>query len=349
MDPKLPGNPTAAVCDVRAAGAVELQRLATLMRYDIIDTPPEERFDRITRLAQKIFRTSMVTISLLDARRQWFKSRIGVAVKETPREPAFCNVTIQRAEPLVVEDAAKDPMFADNVLVTGEPYLRFYAGAPLITQEGHALGALCVLDRTPRKFRPQEREILSDLADLVIAEMNLRQIANVDALTGALSRRAFREEAERAIGLAARHGHPLSLLTFDLDRFKAVNDTYGHAIGDAVLQRSVTASMKRLRRSDSIGRLGGEEFAVLLPHVDEPAALKVANALRRSIANLSFEADTAKFNVTASFGLATFRNGMELDDMLKAADAALYLAKAMGRDRCVVADASRLQKQGRAA
>lgn len=349
MNPKLPVNPTAAACDVRAPGVVELHRLATLMRYDIIDTPPEERFDRITRLAQKIFRTSMVTISLLDARRQWFKSRIGVAVSETPREPAFCNVTIARAEPVVVEDAAKDPMFADNVLVTGEPFLRFYAGAPLITPEGHALGALCVLDRTPRKFKPQEREILVDLADLVIAEMNLRKLANVDALTGAMSRRAFREEAERAIGLAARHGHPVSLLTFDLDRFKSVNDTYGHAIGDAVLQRSVTASMRRLRRSDSIGRLGGEEFAVLLPHVDEPAALKVANALRRSIANLSFDADTAKFNVTASFGLATFRDGMDLDDMLKAADGALYLAKAMGRDRCVVADASRLQKQGRAA
>ncbi|MFC3690739.1 sensor domain-containing diguanylate cyclase [Chenggangzhangella methanolivorans] len=349
MNPKLPDHPTGAVCDAPAPGVAELQRLAALMRYDIIDTPPEERFDRITRLAQKIFRTSMVTISLLDARRQWFKSRIGVAVEETPREPAFCNVTIQRAEPLVVEDAAKDPMFANNAFVTGEPYLRFYAGAPLITPEGHALGAFCVLDRTPRRFNPQEREILVDLAELVVAEMNLRQIANVDALTGALSRRAFREEAERAMGLAARHGHPLSVLTFDLDRFKSVNDTHGHAVGDAVLQRSVSASMRRLRRSDAVGRLGGEEFAVLLPHVDEPAALKVANALRRSIAAETFETETTTFGVTASFGLATFRTGMDLDDMLKAADGALYLAKAMGRDRCVVAEASRLQKRGKAA
>lgn len=328
-------NPDAGSC-----GAAENLRLESLRRHDILDTPYEERFDRVTRLARKIFRAEMATIALIDGSRQWFKSHVGVPGRETPRRGSFCEVTVERAAPLVVGDARVHPGFARSPFVMGEPFIRFYAGAPLICADGYALGTLCVMDREPRAFSDHELEILVELAQVVIDEMELRQLANVDALTGALSRRAFRAEAERAIALSARQGRPLSLLAFDLDRFKAINDGHGHGFGDVVLQRTVAACMRRLRRSDPVGRFGGEEFAVLLPNLGEAEALKVANALRRAIAAEAFETERGALRVTASFGVATLAAAAALDPMLKAADAALYLAKTMGRDRCVAAGAA---------
>lgn len=316
----------------------EDERLAALARYDIIDTPSEESFDRITRLTKKFFRVPMVTVSLIDGHRQWFKSRQGVNVCETGRDPAFCNVAIRRDGVFVVNDALADPRFAENPFVTGEPHIRFYAGAPLRTSEGHALGALCVMDTQPRAFTEDDVVTLTELSQVVMDEIELRQLASTDTLTGALSRRAFCEEAARANHLAARHNHDLSLVTLDLDHFKKINDTYGHAVGDAVLSRSVAACQAQLRTSDVIGRLGGEEFAALLPHTGARAALEVAERLRTAIAAEVFRVGALIFNVSASFGIATrSRDLPDIDRILREADAALYIAKAQGRNRCVVA------------
>lgn len=316
----------------------EDERLAALARYDILDTPSEETFDRITRITKKFFRVPMVAVSLIDGHRQWFKSRQGVNVCETGRDPAFCNVAIRRDGVLVVNDALADPRFAENPLVTGDPYIRFYAGAPLRTSDGHALGALCVLDTEPRDFSDDDVAMLTDLSQIVMDEIELRQLASTDTLTGSLSRRAFCEEAVRAIHLAARHNHELSLVTLDLDNFKTINDTYGHAVGDAVLARSVAACQAQLRSSDLIGRLGGEEFAVLLPYSGARAALEVAERLRAAIAAEIFRVGPLVLNVSASFGIATrSRDLPDIDLILREADAALYIAKAQGRNRCVVA------------
>lgn len=316
----------------------EAARLAALDRYDVLDTPREEAFDRITRLAKRIFDVPIVLVSLVDAHRQWFKSRIGLDLQQTEREPAFCNIPIAQNAPLVVPDARADPRFAGNAFVVGEPGVRFYAGAPIVSPGGHVLGTLCLIDRKPHEFNADQLETLTELAQIVMDELELRQLANSDALTGAASRRAFREELGRALHLATRHDHELSLVVFDLDGFKQINDKHGHSTGDAVLARSVAACLGQLRVSDVIGRLGGEEFGVLLPHTGARSAFEVAERLRAAIAEASFSSGGETFHVTASFGVATrLRGTVDADALMREADAALYLAKAQGRDRCVMA------------
>ena len=147
-------------------------RLAVLEHFDVLDTQPEERFDRITRLAARCFEVPIAIISLVGDARQWFLSSTGLDVDETPREISFCGHAIMNREVFVVLDAAQDPRFAGNPLVTGEPGIRFYAGAPLVTESGFRLGTLCLIDRVPHEaFGAPDRATLTDLAELVMEEM----------------------------------------------------------------------------------------------------------------------------------------------------------------------------------
>ena len=153
----------------------EPQRLIALKRYDLLDTPPEQAFDRITRLAAGVLGMPISLITLIDETRQWFKSRHGLDAPWTRREVAFCSYTILDTKPMVVPDAAADDRFAANPLVTGDPNIRFYAGAPLVTPEGHVLGTLCVIDRSPHpEFSDEQRRLLQDLAELVMTEIEAR-------------------------------------------------------------------------------------------------------------------------------------------------------------------------------
>ncbi|MGE4246008.1 MAG: diguanylate cyclase [Parvibaculaceae bacterium] len=315
----------------------EQARLSALERYDVLDTPKELAFDRITQVTRKVFQVPMATVTFLDGHRQWFKSRQGLSIEETPKEHAFCRRVVENEKALVVADATKDARFADNPFVTGEPNVRFYAGMPLRTPEGLTIGTLCALDTKPREISVDQVDILADLAGMVMDELKLRLLANRDALTGALSRRAFKEEAARALSLAHRHNQPLSCLVFDLDGFKQINDTFGHATGDIVLEGAVKASEAQLRQSDVIGRIGGEEFAILLPQTGRTGARRTAEKLRTTIESLSFDAGEKAFSITASFGIATLGGKtQDVDALLGDADAALYEAKRTGRNRCVV-------------
>lgn len=329
-----------SVISLSPSALTEDARLAALARYDVMDTAPEEAFDRVTRLAQKIFRTKFATISLLDSDRQWFKSRQCLDVSETPRSDAICNVTIRLSKPLIVPDALADPAYARFPPVSGVPFIRFYAGAPIVTPDGYALGALCVMDTEPRSFDADEMAMLVDLAAIVVDQLELRLLADTDALTGAMSRRAFRDLANREIDLAHRHRQDFSLLALDLDHFKRINDTHGHAAGDKVLVETVKVFKTELRTSDAIARLGGEEFAIILPHTGPDAALEVAERLRRALAGRIFEAGAARFPVTASFGVVSIHDGAErLEDLLRLGDEALYRAKAEGRNCCIASTA----------
>lgn len=154
--------------------ANEAERLRTLRSYKILDTKPEERFDELTRLAALICGVPISLISLIDADRQWFKSRFGLNVQETPRAQAFCTHAIMQPEMFVVPDASQDERFAQNPLVTGDPHIRFYAGAPLAARDGHLLGTLCVIDREPHTLTKTQMEALKIVARLVIGNMELR-------------------------------------------------------------------------------------------------------------------------------------------------------------------------------
>ncbi|SEM47246.1 GAF domain-containing protein [Bosea lupini] len=160
-----------------SAAAREQARLDALARYKVLDTAAEESLDRLTRLVKTIFSVSISTVTFLDGHRQWFKSKQGMTVCETGREPAFCNLTIQHPASLIIQDAASDERFADNPFVIGPPHVRFYAGFPLRSPDGHAIGTLCAIDPQPRRFSQQDDEMLSLLGSLAMDLLELRKRA----------------------------------------------------------------------------------------------------------------------------------------------------------------------------
>ncbi len=314
----------------------ERDRLAALQSFDVLDTPREEDFDRVTRLVKHIFDVEIAIVSMMDAHRQWYKSALGVNQTEVPRHETFCQIPVVTGVPLIVPDARLDPRFADNPHVTSGFGVRFYAGMPLKTPEGHTIGTLCAIDRRPRTFSDRDLTILQDLARVAMGELQLRQRAAIDPLTGVMSRRSFKEDGARAVSLAARHRYRLTCISFDLDFFKSINDRYGHAAGDKVLSGVSNACSALLRQSDLIGRMGGEEFSILLPHTDRQGGLEVAEKLRNAVENLEFEFGGHAVSVTASFGIASIDlAAKDIETLLEHADAALYEAKQAGRNRCV--------------
>jgi GAF domain-containing protein len=174
----------------------EETRLATLEKYAILDTDPELAFDDLTLLASFVCKTPIALISLIDEKRQWFKSRVGISISETSRDVAFCSDAIMQSDIFVVPDAMEDERFRNNPLVISEPHIRFYAGAPLITEDGHALGTLCVIDQKPRQLEAGEREALQALSRLVLAQLEFRR--NLMLLKEALNDRTKDEHQRQA-------------------------------------------------------------------------------------------------------------------------------------------------------
>ncbi len=174
--------------------ANEEARIVALDKYAILDTEPERSFDDLTLLASYVCKTPIALISLVDEDRQWFKSRVGIDASETSRDIAFCSTAILQSDVFVVPDALADERFRDNPLVVSDPHIRFYAGAPLINEEGYALGTLCVVDRAPRELAPEQKEALKALGRLVLAQLEFRR--NLILLKEALSDRT-KEEHER--------------------------------------------------------------------------------------------------------------------------------------------------------
>jgi diguanylate cyclase (GGDEF)-like protein len=449
----------------------ESERLKKLRSYNILDSLPEEEYDRVVRLATKLFDVPTAVVSLIERDRQWFKAQIGTTNREVNRNLSFCSHAICQDGVMVIEDASRHPDFSDNPLVKGKPHLRFYAGAPLHASDGLNLGTLAILDTKPRIFDDDQKETLSDLAAMVMDSLKMRQVieradaaerrfhdameslpngfvlydkddrlvycnsryrevyansaeyivpgasfeeiirkgvekgqypdaigneepwiaeriynhqnpgepieqqlpgdrwlriqerrtsqgdlvgfrfditelkrqerelarlAWTDSLTNALNRHRFMELAQNEIDRSWRHGKQASLIVVDVDHFKNINDRNGHAAGDQVLKSAVERWKHILRSHDLMGRIGGEEFSVLLPEIGAEGAMKVAEKMRAAISDLPFEFEGQLLRVTVSIGIATLSPAEDLPELMRRADLALYEAKKTGRDRLVM-------------
>ena len=309
-------------------------RLAALRKQSILDTAPEHAFDRLTRLARLALNMPIVLVSLVDRERQWFKSRQGLSVSETPRSISFCGHAITQTEPFIVPDAMHDARFVDSPLVVGEPFVRSYIGIPLNMRDGYAIGTLCAMDIKPRVLSAEEIDVLQDLAGMVVDAIELRQLAVADSLTGTLTRRGLDMEIEREFSRAKRSQSDLSLIAVDIDHFKSVNDRFGHSTGDVVLKAIASCLRKELRTGDIVARMGGEEFLIMLPDTDRHGAMVLAERARQRIADTEIKAHGHCVRVTASFGIATCGPADPTWRIaLQKADTALYAAKRSGRNR----------------
>lgn len=442
-------------------------RLRALAQYHLMDTPPNEAFDRLTILAARLFCVPVAFVSLIDDKRQFFKSRYGLQITETSRRVAFCHHTLESDDILCIPDALDDPRFSDSPLVLGYPFIRFYAGVPLVTPDGHRIGTLCLTDNHPRpEMSTTDRQNLTDLAALVMDRMEVHRMevlrhatqqrleaisvtspdaiictdlnrgitfwnpaatkmfgydademmgkyvagliparcqtdyrnelerlededsalsaprtlqiwgkrCNGEEFPADVSFSGWREGTERYIGMIIRDvtlryesearlcelasldmltrlasrsafmtqlskltesGVPYTLLMTDLDSFKDVNDTRGHAAGDALLCHVADQIRAVCIHAIAAARLGGDEFIVLLPcGCDE--AMTIARQLTAAIQTPFNYMDSA-IAVGASTGVASFpHHATDTSSVMSAADLALYRAKASGKGQSVL-------------
>lgn len=334
----------------------EADRQAALDAYKILDTAPEESFDDLALIAGAICGRPMSAVTLIDRDRQWLKAEHGIGTNETTRQDAFCAHTIlDPGQVMVIEDTMTDPRFDKNPFVVGAPELRFYAGAPLVTPQGYALGSLCVMDQQPGQLSHSQEKALEALARQVVQLLELKRVGGkledmvieqawyedrlkeenaslvsqtrTDPLTGIGNRRAFREAQDKIV----EAGSPAWVGLIDIDHFKSINDVHGHAKGDEVLATLAKTLMRHAKASETVARLGGEEFAWLIPGSTKEEAVASAENLRALIS-----ATSQPLPCTVSIGLALWEKLEDGEDALRRADEALYRAKRLGRNRVEV-------------
>ncbi len=347
----------------------ESARLAALASYGILDTLPEKSYDDLVAIAAGICDAPMGSVALFDADRKWFKSQRGFSLPQMPRNVAFGNHALQRPhEVLVVPDALADARFLNNPLVTGEHKVRFYAGAPLVSSGGAAVGTICVMDRTPRDLAPFQKEALAGLSrqvvnllelgvahreltshlserewyerqllgyqqELIAENAQLTEVTRTDGLTGLFNRRAFSSIVKTAIDTSVIDCTPFAMGIIDIDHFKAINDRHGHPAGDTTLIAVAQALKSHCGELNTVARIGGEEFAIVLPGVDLAQATLQCEHLRATV-----EALPHHFQLTVSIGITAFRIGDSISTVYARADEALYLAKRGGRNRVAFID-----------
>ncbi|WP_321502657.1 diguanylate cyclase [Breoghania sp.] len=469
-------DPIISLCQTdpgTATTVCEEARLAHLAAYDVIDTGPEDEFDRLVRMVRATLNAPVALLSFIDSDRVFFKSEIGFQNGPIPRQGAFCDQTIRQDQPFLIRDTLQDSRFADYSFVQGAPHVRAYAGAPLIAGDGIRLGAIAVCDIRPRDFSESEIQSLVDLSRVAVDELSLRRskreaevarkqlraaieaipdgfmlfdeedrlvlfnrrikeiyppnatklqlgvsyeeiiretvmlgwypdaigreeeviqralayhrdpkgvveqptanggwlrvsntrtatgetvafrvdiselkqreqdlflLATRDALTGLLSRGSILKELDHEIERSERYGTRSSILIVDADHFKQINDKCGHLAGDDVLKELAVRMASTLRDVDRIGRLGGEEFIVILPDTGIAGAVQTAERLRQAVETLvvpARESQRAKeyLRVTVSIGVAELRAGESSEGIYARADNCLYAAKTAGRNR----------------
>lgn len=313
----------------------ESGRIAAFHRLNPLAHSSEASFSHITRLLQICLGIECATVSLVNEEKQVFKARQGIDSEGSPRETAFCNIAIRKYEPLIIEDTHLDARVRDNPFVTKPPFLRSYIGAPLTTADGFNIGTVCAFDSAPRRFTVRDAELITKFAELVMNQLELRNLANTDFLTEVFNRRSFVSALDRELARVRRTGMASAVAFLDIDHFKRVNDNFGHPVGDHVLHEFAGILSKQCRQNDLVARLGGEEFAVLLTDSDLDAARIWADRIRTLVGENRFGGETP-VRITVSVGLVELNEELtNCDSVMSIADRALYDAKRQGRNRVV--------------
>lgn len=329
----------------------EADRLKALASLNILDTPLDAAFERITRLARTILDVDIAAISLVDKDRQWFKSIQGLNATETPRSISFCGHAILQDDILVVPNALKDDRFFDNPLVTGDPRIRFYAGCPIRGNSEHYVGTLCGISRKTKSISTDQLNSLKDLAmvleDELIAyamvsenqQLNKQleastQAALTDTLTRLWNRNGLNRILERHHDACVREKRAYCLALMDIDRFKDINDQYGHLAGDQALQQIAKVLLHETRKMDTVGRWGGEEFLLIIDTPSEIHSQEVLERLHQSIANLHIIHDNHVFHSTSTIGVTYFdpQESPSVEQLIARADHALSKGNRTGRN-----------------
>jgi diguanylate cyclase (GGDEF)-like protein len=329
-------------------------RLAQLPESTYFCTPIEERFERLTRLARRALNVPVAAITFLSDQKQWFKSVAGWNITELPNDHSFCPITLAAGQLTVFEDTHQDNGLRQHPLVTKGPQFRFYAGLPIIDENENLCGTFCVFDQKPRQLSKNDRATLEDLAALAQREIlgeNLKSIhaslavklgvarreSMMDPLTRLWNRRGASVMIKGAIETARQQGSSIGIAILDLDNFKRINDTYGHQIGDEVLRKTALRIIQGVRATDSVYRIGGDEFLLLMKDSDPVLARQTAERIRRNIVGEPIPTRQGAITVSTSIGLIV-RGGNEevtVDELIDRADKALLKSKSRGRD-CIV-------------
>jgi diguanylate cyclase (GGDEF)-like protein len=315
----------------------ELQRLRDLERQGVLDHPGDEHFDRLVGLTATVLDAPIALISLVDRDRQWFLAHHGLDLSETPRTMAFCAHAIAGDETLVVPDASQDSRFDTNPLVTADPHIRFYAGAPLQSREGHNLGTLCVIDSQPRQLEPGQVTLLEELAQLVLRELDLRRELTLNPLTGLANRASFLEQAVPELARAQGGQESLALLALELDQFSQVRIRWGQQASDRALQDVAACLQAQHRPQDLLAQIGDQAFAILMVDVDQTAAMERAEAIRTAISELGGVFRSSGYQLSVSGGLTLLApDDTRPQDLLLRAERALFLAQGNGHNQIAV-------------
>jgi diguanylate cyclase (GGDEF)-like protein len=330
----------------------EQARLHNLKSYAILDTPPEEDFDRLVRLAAQVCATPIATVSLVDASRQWFKSALGLQLAAIGRAAGFCAHAIRGTALFVVPDAGANPAFAANPLVTGEPGVRFYAGMPLVSADGFSLGALAVMDRVARTLSGAQLEALQTLGRQAMVLLELRRqrallereraaterLALHDPLTRLPNRQLLFDRLRHALAACSRTRACGALLFIDLDNFRTFNETLGHQQGDQLLRQVGSRLSACVRANDTVAHLGSDGFVVMLEDLGQcakDAAIDARSVGEHILAALNQPyqlADHGHFS-SPSIGIVLFdEDHADACELLRRAGLAMYQAKAAGRN-----------------
>lgn len=310
-------------------------RISALFRHGIPGANMGDGLDRIAEIAHMALGVPIAAVTAVERSQQSFLGVRGLENTPLPREQSFCAAAVAANTPFLIPDAQADETYAGFDLVRGDKGVRAYLGVPVISADGYALGTVCVMDTRPRRFSENEVAILSNLARLAAAHLAARQPDSFDFITGALTRRRFQMDVEREFDRAVRYERPACLVFIDLDNFAQINEAVGPAMADEVLKAIANRCREALRATDVFGRIGGEEFGMLLPETLAYEASQCAERLREMIGRLRFRTENGVVSITASFGVASLNGSIKSAvHWFAQADLAVMNAKRAGRD-CV--------------